>query len=292
MPRDQVFISYSHADREHLARLRIHLRPFERKGLVEVWVDTRLETGDEWREEISDAIDRASVAVLLISADFLASDFISDNELPPLLAAAQEEGVRIIPVILKPCAFSDMPELERFQAVNDPSAPLIALTESDREAIWVEVARSVRDGFALAEIELEDESPYELRAAFWSDDRLILIGEESRNPSAVDGYYVYHYQHLDSLGYMEDAETILEGEPNGEEILDRVRRKLLDEGWEGDGKLQLLWLPPFLGAGVQDTYGVCVWHVKQMNNGTSWLVSPVPLPFERLLQQNRWRSQD
>jgi hypothetical protein len=225
-----------------------------------------------------------------VSADFLASDFIAANELPPLLRGAQTQGVRIIPVILKPCAFLDIPELSRFQAMNDPSRPLISLSEADREAMWLDIARSVRDSLPGPDVQLDDVSPSDIPADLSYDDRQILIGEELRNPASVDHYHVYSYEHIDSLGYMPDARSVLEEEPNADEILNNVRRRLLSAGWEGDGTLQLLWLPPFLGAGVQDTFGVCVWHVKQYNNGTSWLASPVPLPFERLLEQNSWRT--
>jgi hypothetical protein len=63
------------------------------------------------------------VAILLVSADFLASKFIAENELPPLLAAAQMEGAVILPVILSACPYEDT-ELAKFQAVNSLSKPL------------------------------------------------------------------------------------------------------------------------------------------------------------------------
>jgi hypothetical protein len=102
-----VFISYSHADSEWLKRVQIHLKPLERKGLILPWDDTKIEPGMQWKDEINKALDSARVAILLISADFLASDFIVDNELPPLLASAEEHGTLIFPVILKPCLFSE-----------------------------------------------------------------------------------------------------------------------------------------------------------------------------------------
>jgi hypothetical protein len=83
-----VFISYCHADREYLDRLLVHLKPLEKAGFIDLWVDTRLRAGDRWKSEIENALGRATVAVLLICADFLASDFITDNELPPLLRNA------------------------------------------------------------------------------------------------------------------------------------------------------------------------------------------------------------
>jgi hypothetical protein len=97
-----AFISYSHADREAFDRLQVHLKPLQRAELVEVWADTRIKARDKWKEQITRALDKAAIAVLLISADALASHFIVDNELPPLLAAAEGRGTIILPVILKP----------------------------------------------------------------------------------------------------------------------------------------------------------------------------------------------
>src|SRR6218665_3206938 len=89
---NHIFISYSHKDAEYLERLLVHLKPLERDGLIDTWVDTRLLAGDRWKKEIDAALKKARVAVLLVSADFLASDFIINNELPPLLKAAEEQG--------------------------------------------------------------------------------------------------------------------------------------------------------------------------------------------------------
>lgn len=106
--RTRAFISYSHQDKKYLERLHVHLKHYEPMGTLDVWDDTKIAAGAKWREEIKAAIRSAKVAILLISADFLASDFVAEKELPPLLAAAQDEGAIIIPVILKPCAFEDL----------------------------------------------------------------------------------------------------------------------------------------------------------------------------------------
>jgi hypothetical protein len=148
--RTGAFISYSHKDKEYLERLRVHLRAYERAGALNVWDDTKIAVGARWREEIRRALEAARVAILLISADFLASDFIADNELPPLLAAAQEEGAVVIPIILKHCAFEDS-ELGQFQAVEN-AQPLIDLSEGRREEVWTKVARLVREALKTAEV--------------------------------------------------------------------------------------------------------------------------------------------
>lgn len=262
-----------------------------------MWADSRIQAGQQWREEINSALRRAAVAVLLVSADFLASDFITNDELPPLLAAAQAEGVRIIPVILKPCAFVNVAELARFQALNDPRQPVISLDESAQEDLWYKVAVAVREALAAAAPRLatqpvekasraSDRDGQQVSAAAKPDDSrftTLLAG----GPQAVDGYFVYQYHFVDDLTPMYDAESTL-ADYGADEFIERVRWRFLDGGWEGDGRVQFFWLPPFVGVGPEDTYGVYVWHVKQDNNGTSFFASPYPLKFERL----RWHNDE
>ena len=141
--RDQVFISYSHRDERWLRRLQVHLRPLERHRLIRRWDDTLLQAGNDWRREIRDAIAHAKVAILLVSADFIASDFVFTDELPPLLSAAQSEGAVVLPIIVSPCRFEQMHELSRFQAFNPPSKPLAAMTRIRQEQIFADVVARV-----------------------------------------------------------------------------------------------------------------------------------------------------
>ena len=135
--RTKVFISYSHEDKDWLDKLRTHLRPLERDFEIEIWDDTRIEPGSKWKEEIHNAVESAKVAVLLISADFLASDFIANDELPPLLKAAEDEGAVILPLILRPSRFQSTRALSQFQAVNDPSKPLSSMSGTEQDDVLV-----------------------------------------------------------------------------------------------------------------------------------------------------------
>jgi tetratricopeptide (TPR) repeat protein len=143
--RDQVFISYSHKDVRWLDRLQVHLAPLERRGSVRRWDDTLIAPGQRWEREISEALRRARVAVLLVSADFLASDFISRVELPRLLGAAEDQGVLILPVVLDHCNFERVPELAQFQAISPPSRPLETLSEPEQKAVLAKLAAAVDD---------------------------------------------------------------------------------------------------------------------------------------------------
>lgn len=143
--RNQIFISYSHMDKNWLDRLKVHLKPFERESILDVWSDEKIKSGSLWRKEIQRALDRAKVAVLLVTRDFLASDFIAKDELPPLLDAADNEGATIIPVLVKPSAFQHIEDLAKFQAANDPSRTLIEMDEGECDRFLVNLIGTIID---------------------------------------------------------------------------------------------------------------------------------------------------
>lgn len=107
------------------------------------------------------------------------------------------------------------------------------------------------------------------------------------NPRFVPTY-CYSYQHVDELTFVLTPEKVQSSsyEAGGiGDLLPSVAAKFRSNGWEGDGEIGLIWIPPF----VIDTYGtagVFVWFVKQNNNGTAFIGSSVPLPFEPIEEQN------
>ena len=88
-------------------------------------------------------MNEAYVAILIISADFLASDFIQNNELPAILNSARERGIKIISIVVKPSRFTKHPSLSEFQSVNDSSTPLNKLDINAQEEAWVKLADEV-----------------------------------------------------------------------------------------------------------------------------------------------------
>jgi hypothetical protein len=147
LPRSQIFISYSHADRDWLHRLRKHLAPLKARDYIDAWDDKDLNPGDRWRDEIENALDRAKIAILLISENFLESDFISQVELPRLLAASRTEGCRIWPVIVAHSVYAAIPELAAIQTFNDPKRPLDTLSGPEQAEILRDLALKTRDYF-------------------------------------------------------------------------------------------------------------------------------------------------
>ncbi|WP_294399614.1 hypothetical protein [Prosthecobacter sp.] len=103
-------------------------------------------------------------------------------------------------------------------------------------------------------------------------------------PECVQNYHCYAYEYLDDLSFMPLARDLFGDWKFAPSLLAKVTDKLKALGWEGDGEFQILWLPPFAGAGPHDTHGCYALHVKQENDGISWIASPYILPFHRLFQ--------
>lgn len=139
---DKVFISYSHEDEDLLKSLKRHFSALKNK--VEFWDDSKIVAGMKWREEIETALSQAKIAILLVSPDFLNSNFIMEKELPYLLDAAKR-GVFILSVILKPCLFDFYPQLSQFQAINSPSKTIIQMSDFEREKVWTDLIIRVNE---------------------------------------------------------------------------------------------------------------------------------------------------
>jgi hypothetical protein len=105
MTQPLVFISYSHKDKEEKEKLLSHLGVLGKADLIDLWSDDRIGAGADWEPEIREAMARAKVAILLVSANYLTSDFILGEEVPTLLKRRESEGLTVFPVIARACAW-------------------------------------------------------------------------------------------------------------------------------------------------------------------------------------------
>ena len=141
--RKNIFVSYSHKDATFLERMQTHLKPSQRTGKIDFWDDTRIKAGDDWKKEIEEALKSAEVAILLVSPDFLASEFIAKYELPFLLEAAKKKGLKILQIYISHVDINDS-ELRKIQAINSPNSPLKGLEEVEQDRVWKELSQTIK----------------------------------------------------------------------------------------------------------------------------------------------------
>lgn len=142
--REQVFISYNHQDRKWLKKLRLVLDPLVQNKKISLWDDTQIKAGAKWADEINQALSLAKVAVLLVSPNFLASDFIARHELPRLLEAAKNEGLIILWIPVSSSLYMET-EIAQYQAAHNPLHPLDGLSDAEVNTILVDICGKIRD---------------------------------------------------------------------------------------------------------------------------------------------------
>jgi hypothetical protein len=140
--RNQVFFSYCQQDKQWLDEILKGLQPFLRQQPFILWDETKIQAGKDWLKEINHALSSAKVAVLLVSPDYLASDFIAKQILPPLLDAAENDGLTILWIAVRKCSYQ-LTEIKRYKAVNRPSMPLAALSGSKRDDVLVSICQQI-----------------------------------------------------------------------------------------------------------------------------------------------------
>ncbi len=121
-----IFISYSHQDERWKDELKQQLQVLQLHAGFAVWDDRQIAVGDNWLPVIEQAIAQARIAVLLVSSDFLTSNFIVRQEIPKFLQRREQQGLCIVPVVVRPCAWKTVPWLASLQGATKDNKPLSA----------------------------------------------------------------------------------------------------------------------------------------------------------------------
>jgi tetratricopeptide (TPR) repeat protein len=129
-----VFISYSHKDEDWKNLLVTHLGVLRDQRILNIWQDRLIEAGADWHANIREAMEAASIAVILVTANSLTSEYILNDEVPPLLERRRDEGVRIFPVVAEPCAWQAVEWLRRMNLRPAEGRPLSSGDENQLNA--------------------------------------------------------------------------------------------------------------------------------------------------------------
>jgi KaiC/GvpD/RAD55 family RecA-like ATPase len=183
-----VFISYSHLDEQWKDRLVKHLGVAEKQGLLQTWNDRNLSGGDDWFAEIINAIERGSVAVLLVSHNSLTSNFILSDEVPRMLARHKLQAARFYPMVVEDCDWEAVEWLKRFNLRPRDGRPVGInkdgmRTEEQINRDLKEIAKEIRllpptSNASLAPEPLAGECPYLGLEAFTEDKEHLFFGRD------------------------------------------------------------------------------------------------------------------
>lgn len=136
-----LFYSYSHKDASLRAELDTHLALLKRQGLLATWFDGQIIPGTEWHSEIMKQLEEAHVILLLVSADFLASDFCWGVEVERAMQRHKNGSATIIPVILRPCDWQSAP-FGKLQALPENGKAVVQWSTPDEA--WLSVVQGLR----------------------------------------------------------------------------------------------------------------------------------------------------
>src|SRR5450759_3630163 len=137
----EVFYSYAHEDEAFRNTLEKHLSLLRRQGLITAWHNRQILPGTDWAQALDTHLERASVILLLISADFLASDYCYGIEMKRALERHQANEARVIPILLRAVDWKDAP-FAHLQALPTDAKPIT--TWSNQDEALADVAAGLR----------------------------------------------------------------------------------------------------------------------------------------------------
>lgn len=126
----KAFISYSHRDATALDRLHVHLAMLRREGLIEEWFDREILAGDSIDGDVNSQLEECSLFLVLVSPDFLHSDYCYEREMKRALERHESGEARVVPVVVEPCEWSKSP-LGKLKAVPRDGLPISEWTNAN-----------------------------------------------------------------------------------------------------------------------------------------------------------------
>lgn len=138
----KVFLSYSHKDEALWSELNKHISALKQEGIIKVWWDREVLPGGDWNNEVSQELEAADLIFLLISPDFLNSEFCYREEMRRAVKRHEAGTARVIPIILRPCYWAPAP-FAKLQGLPEDMKPVTSWPKSKRDMVWAEVAKSI-----------------------------------------------------------------------------------------------------------------------------------------------------
>ena len=194
----RIFVSYSHADEAFKDELLKHLSLLRREKKIAPWTDRDIVPGEEWEPAIFDRLDSAGLVLLLVSADFLASDFCYEREMKRAVARHEHGETTVVPVIVRPCDWGSAP-FAKIQGLPKDAQPIS--TWDNRDLAWLDVVKGLRRVLAEDRRPSRERSGRKCRIQL---DRLPVPGREffgrDEEIAMLDRAWAVRKQKLESFG--------------------------------------------------------------------------------------------
>lgn len=166
----KVFISYSHVDESYRKELEKHLSSFKRNGYINTWTDREIIPGNEWQNVISKELDEAKIILLLISSDFLASDYCYEIEMKTALQKHDKGEAIVIPIILRFCDWKDTP-FSKLQGLPLEGKPIKYWNDVDEA--FLHVVQGIKT--AVNAIAHNSSKPFDVTSGSTPEEQLATI---------------------------------------------------------------------------------------------------------------------
>jgi Leucine-rich repeat (LRR) protein len=142
--RNTIFICYSHSDEKWRREVETSITSMQYEGIeVDIWSDKRIKTSNKWKDEIFQVLSQSSIALLLVSKYFLASEFIQNHELPKILERASCDDLRVMSIIISHCRFTENKKISIYQSLNPPDTPLLSMEEDKRDLYLYKLTQEI-----------------------------------------------------------------------------------------------------------------------------------------------------
>jgi hypothetical protein len=161
MAEKSLFISYSHKDSAHLETLKTHLKPLERLGLISPWFDGHIIPGDDIDEKVGEALKNADIVALLVSPDFLASDYCIHTELAEAMRRHEAGTARVVPIILRKCEWEEE-TFGRLLGLPTDNKAIMSVHWADKDEAWNIVAKGIKSAARAESTNTSKHSPSQI----------------------------------------------------------------------------------------------------------------------------------
>ncbi len=210
----EIFCCYAREDRELLRHLKTHLMPLQRQGLITTWSDTDINAGSTWQEEIEKHLDSAHIILLLVSADFMASEYCYSKEMQRAMQRHERGEALVIPIILRPTLWKDA-LFAKLQALPINGK---AITDSSWHSVddaLLDVAEQIST--VVKSLHIQHGSNYEKKKQAWTqwepgeNAHLSVISTKSAKLVTVLYTFTGHVDSVYNVAFSPDGQVLASG---------------------------------------------------------------------------------